>query len=114
MRIAYVCMDQGIPGFGRKGCSIHVQEVIRTLITRGAAIALFTPRSEGSQPPELRSVRLHRLPVASQKHPLAREEAAFAANQDLRQALEQAGPFDLVYERYSLWSHEGMDYAQAT
>jgi len=28
--------------------------------------------------------------------------------------LEQEGPFDLVYERYSLWSHEGMDYAQAT
>jgi glycosyltransferase involved in cell wall biosynthesis len=28
-------------------------------------------------------------------------------------ALQRQGPFDLVYERYSLWSHAGMDYAQA-
>jgi glycosyltransferase involved in cell wall biosynthesis len=113
MRIAYICMDQGIPVFGRKGCSIHVQEFIRTLIGRGADVDLFTPRGDGTRPGALRAVRLHGLPLATQRHPSAREDAAFRANDDLRRALERDGPFDLIYERYSLWSHAGMDYAQA-
>ena len=43
-----------------------------------------------------------------------REEAALANNDALRQTLEREankGAFDLVYERYSLWSCAGMDYA---
>jgi glycosyltransferase involved in cell wall biosynthesis len=36
-----------------------------------------------------------------------------AANADLRGVLERVGPFDLVYERYSLWSFAAMEYAQA-
>src|SRR6266700_241778 len=31
MRIAYVCADPGVPVFGRKGCSVHVQEMLRAL-----------------------------------------------------------------------------------
>ena len=31
MRLAYICMDSGVPVLGRKGCSIHVQEVVRAL-----------------------------------------------------------------------------------
>jgi glycosyltransferase involved in cell wall biosynthesis len=113
MRVAYVCTDQGIPVFGRKGCSIHVQEVMRALIGLGAQVDLFTPRNEGEPPLGLESVQLHPLPIAAQKNPAAREQMAFEANSHLRQALERAGPFDLVYERYSLWSYEAMDYAQA-
>jgi glycosyltransferase involved in cell wall biosynthesis len=113
MRIAYICMDQGIPVFGRKGCSIHVQEVVRTLLAHGARVDLFSPRCEGDPPPGLESARLHALPAPDVKHPAYRERAAFQTNYKLRQTLEQAGPFDLVYERYSLWSHEGMDYAQS-
>jgi glycosyltransferase involved in cell wall biosynthesis len=114
MRVAYVCTDQGIPVFGRKGCSIHVQEVVQALIETGAEVDLFTPRTQGEPPVGLKSVRLHPLPIAGQKSPAAREEAAFMANSDLRQALDRVGPFDLVYERYSLWSYAGMDYAQST
>jgi glycosyltransferase involved in cell wall biosynthesis len=114
MRVAYVCADQGIPVFGRKGCSIHVQEVVQALIGAGAHVDLFTPRTEGEPPPGMKSVRLHPLPIAGQKSPAARERAAFMANGELLQALDRVGPFDLVYERYSLWSHAGMDYAQAT
>lgn len=39
MRIAYICADPGIPVFGQKGCSIHVQEVIRALL--GTALVLW-------------------------------------------------------------------------
>ena len=35
------------------------------------------------------------------------------ANQDLRRLLYATGPFDFVYERYSLWSFSGMNYARA-
>jgi glycosyltransferase involved in cell wall biosynthesis len=114
MRVAYVCADQGIPVFGRKGCSIHVQEVVRALVGLGAEVDLFTPRDEGQPPAGLESVRLHPLPIAAQKSPAAREQMDFEANRDLRQALDREGPFDLVYERYSLWSYEAMAYAQAT
>jgi glycosyltransferase involved in cell wall biosynthesis len=113
MRIAYICTDQGIPVFGRKGCSIHVQEVVRALIGLGARVDLFTPRIEGDPPAGLESAQLHPLPIATEREPAAREQTAFRANTDLRLALEREGPFDLVYERYSLWSHAGMDYAQA-
>src|SRR6516164_5343341 len=114
MRVAYICTDQGIPVFGRKGSSIHVQELVRALIGLGVEVDLFTPRNEGQPPPGLEPVWLHPLPIVAQKDPAAWEQAAFDANGDLRQALEREGPFDLVYERYSLWSYEGMDYAQST
>jgi glycosyltransferase involved in cell wall biosynthesis len=43
----------------------------------------------------------------------AREQTALAANGPVRAALERAGPFDLVYERYALWSFAGMEHARA-
>lgn len=113
MRIAYVSADQGIPVFGRKGCSIHVQEVVRAMIRAGSSVELFTPRPEGPVPPGLEPVRVHPLPPATQPHPANRERSAFEANADLRRALDLNGPFDMIYERYSLWSHGGMDYAQS-
>ena len=113
MRIAYVCTDQGIPVFGRKGCSIHVQEVVRAMLRAGAEVELFTPRPEGPRPVGLESVPVHPIPTAIQKHPDDRERAAFQANESLRLDLERNGPYDLVYERYALWGYEGMDYAQS-
>jgi glycosyltransferase involved in cell wall biosynthesis len=113
MRIAYVCADPGVPVFGRKGCSIHVQEVIRGLRRHGAEIELFATRLGGEPPAELRAVPVHRLPALPKQELAAREQAALAANDELRAALERVGPFDLVYERYSLWSFAGMEYARA-
>jgi glycosyltransferase involved in cell wall biosynthesis len=112
MRIAYLCADLGVPVFGRKGCSIHVQEVVRALRGRGAEVELFAMRPEGKPPPGLDAVRTHGLPAVPRGNPAAREQAALAANQEVRAMLEREGPFDLVYERYSLWSFAGMDYAR--
>lgn len=113
MRVAYVCADRGVPVFGQKGCSIHVQEVIRALIKQGAEVDLFAARANGKCPPGLEKVRLHTLPPLPDGEQAAREQAALNANQDLRTLLEIQGPFDLVYERYSLWSYAGMEFAQA-
>src|SRR5262249_52667391 len=54
-------------------------------------------------------------PVAVEPAPdaAAREQAALRANEGLRADLERHGPFDVVYERYSLWGYAGMAYARA-
>ncbi len=113
MRVAYVCADPGVPVFGRKGSSIHVQEILRGLIKHGARIDLFATRTGGDPGPDLRAVTVHPLPALPKGETAAREQAALANNYDLLNALARAGAFDLVYERYSLWSFAGMDYARA-
>src|SRR5438874_2525022 len=113
MRIAYICADRGVPIFGRKGCSIHVQEVLRAFIRQGAQIEVFATSAEGAPPPGLEPIRAYRLLAPPKGERAVREQAALAANHDLRTALEREGPFELVYERYSLWSFAGMDYARA-
>ena len=112
MRLAYVCADLGVPVFGRKGCSIHVQEVVRALARHGVRVDLFAVRCEGAKPPGLDAVRVHELPAIPQGDPGVRERATLAANPQLREALDREGPFDVVYERYSLWSFAAMEYAR--
>lgn len=112
MRIAYVCADPGIPVFGQKGCSIHVQEVIRALRQQGATVELFAVRLGNTPPADLADVKLHRLPTVPKGESTLREKVAFSINPDLQVELELAGPFDLVYERYSLWSYSAMEFAQ--
>ena len=43
MRVAYVCADPGVPVWGSKGCSIHVQEIVRPFLQRGDEVELFGP-----------------------------------------------------------------------
>ncbi|MBI1177297.1 glycosyltransferase [bacterium] len=110
-RIAYICGDPGVPVFGRKGCSIHVQEVVRALVGRGADVTLFAARFDGSPPPDLSAIVTVSLPSPRGGDLAIREQRCLQANRELRDRLEEMGPFDLVYERYSLWSFAGMSYA---
>ncbi len=114
MRVAYICADPGVPVFGRKGSSVHVQAIVRALRRQGVEVELFAVRFDGSTPEGLENLRVHALPHAPKGEAAARERAMLAVNDELQQALEEAGPFDLVYERYSLWSYAGMEYARAT
>lgn len=152
MRVAYLNSDPGVPVFGTKGCSVHVQEVIRALLTRGAEVEVFAARAGGPPPPDLARIRVQELPALPKVGLAVRERAALAANAELREALarrvsrrscpsegldtneelsaasslpppdgmaEKPGPqssepaFDFFYERYSLWSHAGLEYARA-
>ncbi len=122
MRIAYVCADPGIPVFGCKGCSIHVQEVIRALLQQGHQVELFAMRWGGEPPADFAAVPCHTLPTLPRAVSQAaveprqtgqRELTLLSLNLELRLALEQAEPFDAVYERYSLWSFTGMEYARS-
>src|SRR5215469_15793939 len=98
MHIAYVSADRGVPVFGRKGCSIHTQEVLRSFVRKGAQVDLFVTNVGGEPSPGLETVRLHPLPYPAKGEPAAREQASLAANAVLCAALEQWGPFDFVYE----------------
>lgn len=113
MRIAYLCADPGVPVFGSKGSSVHVQSVVRALLRRGADVTLFAARCDGPPPPGLERVTCCALPRPPRGEAASRESALLAANGALGAALEERGPFDLVYERYSLWSYAGMEYAYA-
>lgn len=112
MRLAYVCSDPGVPVFGRKGCSIHVQEVVRALCGRGVRVELFAARLGGEPPADLAGVGVHRLTAPAADDPAARERALLAANRETYSALAEAGPFDAVYERHALWSFAAMEYAR--
>ncbi len=113
MRIAYVCADAGVPVFGAKGCSIHVQEVVRALTGMGDEVVLFAARTGGPAPRDLDRIDTHRLPDVRGAEPHARERAALEANDRLANVLHEKGPFDAVYERYSLWSFAGMEFARS-
>ena len=114
MKIAYVCADLGVPVFGCKGCSIHVQEVIRAFLMHGAEVTLFTPRTGGEPPPDLAQVKV--IELSGEKNTgdsRQREIYALDLNDQITAALEKAGPFDMIYERYALWSFATMEYARA-
>lgn len=114
IRLAYVSADPGVPVFGRKGNSVHVQEVVRALRGLEIDVELFARRIDGDAPPGLEDVPVHRLPkLPSAKDP-SRERRALESNGEIRAMLEQAGPFDVIYERYALFSFAGMEYAQAS
>ncbi|AFZ34477.1 glycosyl transferase group 1 [Stanieria cyanosphaera PCC 7437] len=113
MRIAYICADPGVPVFGQKGCSIHVQEILRSLLKLGHQVTLFAIRLGDHPPEDLAQIPVYRLPPIPKGEQSMREKVALAVNPDLQLELELAGSFDLIYERYSLWSFSGMEYARA-
>jgi glycosyltransferase involved in cell wall biosynthesis len=80
----------------------------------GAEVELFSPRVEGDPPPDLSSLVVHALPAIPTSDAVTREQTALAGNSHLYERLQRAGPFDLVYERYSLWSVAGMQYARVS
>ena len=43
--VAYVCADPGIPVFGTKGASVHIQEIVRAWRRRGAHVEIFCVRA---------------------------------------------------------------------
>ena len=112
MKAAYICADPGIPIFGQKGCSIHVQEVIRSLLQKNVRVCLFTTRLGDEIPSDFQGVRVNLLPTIPKVERGVRERVARSINSDLDLELTLAQPFDFVYERYSLWSYSGMEFAR--
>lgn len=114
MRVAYVCCDPGVPVFGSKGCSIHVQEVVRELLHKDCRVDLFAMRTGGAPSADLAAVPCRSIQLPKSQSVAEREQALIRANDQLLELLHKHGPFDLVYERYSLYAFAGMEYAKTT
>jgi glycosyltransferase involved in cell wall biosynthesis len=116
MRIAYVSTDPGVPVFGCKGASVHVQAVLEALVRRGDEVHLITVAGRGQPPARLSRVHVHHLPLARAGEPAERERRVQAADAGAARVLDRlhaAGGIDLVYERYSLWGTAAMEWAAA-
>ncbi|NIU86108.1 MAG: glycosyltransferase [Nitrosopumilaceae archaeon] len=112
MRIAYINADPGIPSFGTKGSSIHVQEIIRAMINRGVDVDLYTTRVDGDVPEGLESVNIIKLPDAPKGDIETREKLCMDINRSLLALISNSRKYDFIYERYSLWSHSAIDFAK--
>lgn len=114
MRVGYVCADPGVPVYGRKGASVHVQEIIRAMLAEGLEVDLLAARTDGDVPPGLEGVRIHPLPLPPSGSSSTRRESVLRHDGEAAAAvLDGLGPLDLVYERYSLWGRAAMRWAAA-
>ena len=124
-RILYLCADNGIPLFGTKGASSHIRQFAEAmqdagneviLVTRGQARpddpvtpykTAFIPRTPG------RTIPLGDTGTESDLSPTGAE---FIQNTFVLDSILRLGSFekyDLVYERYSLYSNAGLIFARA-
>ncbi len=116
-RVAVVCSDPGIPVFGRKGASVHLQAVLSELVRRGAEVHLVTPRPGGPAPAALAPVVVHELPAVAGQGTQDRETSARRSDAAVADVLDHlagtspTGPLDLVLERYSLWGRNATAWA---
>jgi len=111
MRVAYVSADPGVPVFGSKGCSVHVQEVTRSLLRSGADVEIHTVRVGGEPVEGLAGVQICELPFERTGSPVDIESRGKDINEVLLASLRERPRYDLVYERYSLWNTAGMEFA---
>jgi len=109
MRVAYVCADPGVPVFGSKGSSVHVQGIIGAMIRRGCSVELYAASLGAEARGELQSLCVHTMSPVAATSGGPRERALIARNEELTSLLSESGALDLIYERYSLWSHAAID-----
>lgn len=115
MRVVVVCSDPGIPVFGTKGASVHLQAVLGGLLRRGEEVHLLTPRPGGLAPEALRAVRVHVLPAVGGGAGPEREASARRSDAAVGAVLDRLHadhPLDLVLERYSLWGRTATAWAR--
>jgi glycosyltransferase involved in cell wall biosynthesis len=118
MRIAYVTVDAGFPVFGHSGACVHVREFVAALHALGAKTTIIAARrgaQAGSLPAQIREIdtAAAQLPPVSDRSVKERAYMRIgisAADELIR--LHRAAPFDLIYERYSLWSAAGVRAAR--
>ncbi len=108
MRIAYLCADPGIPLYGRKGCSTHVRETARILMSLGHSVRIWCTNVGGDETDGPPLDVVHVRPVQSKK--LGFDLRHILTDQRLWRRIR--GDFaqwrpDVIYERYSLYARTG-------
>jgi glycosyltransferase involved in cell wall biosynthesis len=105
MRVAYLCLDPGIPIGGTKGACVHVHELVSALASTGTDVLLLvaTRAVDGDMPP---GVHVETVPF------IRGFSAAERVGQDRARARWLEGRLkvfepDLVFERLALYSAAG-------
>lgn len=113
MRIAYLCADGGIPVFGQKGGSVHVRAMIKAFRDEGHEVEVFCAEA-GTDAAEFPVIALGPdFPTAADRETKERRLIELAAAmQRLFEQRHRDHPFDLIYERYALWSAAGVRAGQ--
>lgn len=111
MRVAYVCADPGVPVFGTKGASVHIQEIVRAFRDRGDEVVVYATRRGDHPPADLADLRVIERRVARGDDRM-RERAVADAAAELADAVVADG-CDLVYERFSLFAAIGARVARS-
>jgi starch synthase len=102
-RVAYFCADPGVPLFGTKGSSVHVQEIVRAWRGTGADVTVYCARRGTDRPADLADLDVVEVTPKAATAGAAREQAIEDAALALVDEVLHRG-CGLVYERYSLFS----------
>lgn len=104
-RVAHLCADPGVPAFGTKGASVHVQEIVRAFRNRGDDVALYCARAGAEVPADLGDlpVTVRALGDHDTSSTATREKAQARISRRLVESALADGA-ELIYERYSLFS----------
>ncbi len=118
MRLVYVNADNGIPLFGDKGASVHIQEMVRAFTSFDCDLRILTARMGSNVSKDL----AHLTEVIPGPDSLAGPSGRAGKEQLYVEtakrmearliALHATWPFELIYERYSLWSAAGVRAAR--
>lgn len=104
MKILYICGDQGIPAFGRKGASTHMREMIAAFRRKGHEVCLAAPDISGDRRQE-EDFPVVKLPAPKSKL-LGKDGRYLYANLAARKVLlRTAREFGatVIYERSALY-----------
>ena len=106
MNILYISADRGIPVRGNKGAAVHVRMMCRAFHQLGHRVTILTPRPGPEDGPELAANVVH-VPLSGPAESYGDQLYEAAAHKLTH------GKYDLVYERFSLWSSVGARLRQA-
>jgi glycosyltransferase involved in cell wall biosynthesis len=112
MRLVYVSLDPGIPTFGTKGASVHVQELLRAYRQLGHHVRLVTVRTGGPPPTDLADVDVVELPRPRTRDVAEREQALLALDEAAEEVIDDLVDVEVIHERYSLWGGAGIRAAR--
>jgi glycosyltransferase involved in cell wall biosynthesis len=115
MKILYICGDQGIPVFGRKGASTHIREMIAAWRAQGHEVILAAPDLSGDRRPD---EDLATITLSSPKSRLIGADGRYMLGNwqslsILRGAVKRHEP-DVIYERSALYFDAGQRLAAET
>ena len=120
-RILYLSADRGIPIRGHKGAAVHIRSMIAAFARLGNQVTIASPNpgpEDGPAPDgKLLHIPLPRYCGPDESAELIRDRQSQDYNNVIVSALAphvKGGHFNLIFERYSLWSDAGAQLAQDT